>query len=418
MKINQKSLLYSGNTEKRGESMGLRKDSRNIVRLVVLCWLWIILAGCWDRTEIEQLSIILAAGLDKDGDGDVKMTLLVYIPKEGGGGGTTPGDSKKNGGGGTTTVFSAKAKTLGEAVFKLQNKMPRYIFWGQTEVYVISKKLAEEGLLKHFDFFLRYQNPRENALLFIADGKASEVLKSLPQLHHDVAELFKDLGKSRSVWNVTLLDYMKMMAGDSTMAFAPYAEWKESELGIQAPSIEKLAVFKKDRYIGEIGGQDMIGVMWLRGEQKRLTVSFCKEGDSKDCLSLRVHRNSITFDPYWDGKQLTMRVKLVAFLDMIQNNTKLDVSDADQTKQVESKTEANIEHLIKQSIKTTQQRLNTDVLGFASRIHRKYPAQWKKQIRSNWEKIYADMRTEVRVHAVIERPGSITSTIEQKAGVQ
>lgn len=383
--------------------------------MIVLCMLLPLLTSCWDRREIEHLSIILAAGLDQAGDGGIKTTLQVFVPKEGG---SAPGESKQGDGGSSTTVFSANGKTLGEAVFELQNKMPRSIFWGQTEVYIISKKLAEGGLLKHFDFFLRYQNPREHALLFITDGEASEFLKSLPQLQDDVAELFKDLGKSRSIWNVTLLDYMKMMAGDSAMAFAPYVKWKDSELGVKVPSIEELAVFKKDHYTGEIGGQDMIGVMWLRGEKKRLTVSFCEGEDRKECLSLRVRRNSITIDPYWDGRQLTMRIKLISFMNMIQNNTQLDVSDSDQTHEMERKIEANIVQLIKKSVATTQQKLSADLFHFAARVHRKYPKQWKEQIRANWDNIYADMKIELDVHALIERPGSITSTIEQKAGGQ
>lgn len=396
--------------------MHLTRVIRYLASTILLCMLVPLLASCWDRTEIEQLSIILAAGLDQDGDGGIKTTLQVYVPKEGGASASSSG-GKEGEGGGSTTVFSANGKTLGEAVFELQNKMPRYIFWGQTEVYVISKKLAQEGLLKHFDFFLRYQNPREHALIFITDGEASDFLKSMPQLHENVAEMFKDLGKSRSIWDVTLLDYMKMMAGDSSMGFAPYVEWKTSELGVRVPSIDKLSVFKKDHYVGEIGGKDVIGVMWLRGEKKRLTVSLCKEGDGKDCLSLRVRRNTLTFDPYWDGKQLKMHMKLVAFMDMTQNSTRLDVSDSDQARQAETRIEANIEQLIKQSIKTSQQKLSADVFDFAARVHRKYPSQWKDQIGPNWDRIYANMKTEIDVHALIERPGSITSTIEQKAGV-
>lgn len=398
--------------------MNLGKNYGYVAGLIVvlLCLSGVLLAGCWDRTEIERLSIVLAAGLDEDRDGGIKMTLQVYVPKEGGA--AMPEDSKKGSGGGTTTVFSANGKTLGEAIFELQNKMPRHIFWGQTEVYLVSKKLAQKGLLEHFDFFLRYQSPREHALLFITDGEAHAFLKSSPLLHQDVAELFQDLGKSRTIWDVKLLDFTKMMAGESTVAFAPYVEWTENDPGVQVPSIEKLSVFKKDRYVGEIGGRDMIGVMWLRGEKKRLAVSFCVEGGAKECLSLRVRRNSVTFDPYWDGKQLTMRLKLVTFLDMIQNSTKLDVSNANQTRQAETKTEANIEQLITQSIKMTQKQMNADVFGFATRVHRKYPVQWKKQIGPNWDKVYADMKTEVRVYANIERPGNVTKTIEQREGVQ
>ncbi|MCM3339190.1 Ger(x)C family spore germination protein [Paenibacillus sp. MER TA 81-3] len=393
----------------------IRVPCRCMMSFGIAMLLLTTLTGCWDRTELEQLSIILAAGLDSDGNGGVKMTLQVFVPKEGGGGGQQSGSEPKKGGGGggQTTVFSASGPTLGHVLFELQNKMPRYIFWGHAEVYVVSKDLASKGVLEHFDFFQRFQSPRERALIFVADGQASEFLQSLPQLQNTVAELFEDLGKSRAVWNISLLEMVKMLSGDSGTAYAPFVEWSNSELGVQVPSVNQLAIIKKDRYIGGMTGDDMLGVMILRGE-KRLSVSYCAEGETAhDCLTLRLRENRIDIDPQWDGRKLTMRIKILPFMDAIQNNSQFDVSNAAEAHKAQLKANQKIKRIIDHSIMISQTQWQADVFGFAKYVHRKYAKEWNRTIKQNWERIYKDMDTEITVESLIIRPGSIRENLKK-----
>ncbi|MBN3524672.1 Ger(x)C family spore germination protein [Paenibacillus apiarius] len=393
----------------------VRQPCRYAVSFGIVMLMLTTLTGCWDRTELEQLSIILAAGLDSDGNGGVKMTLQVFVPKEGGSGGQQSGGEPKKGGegGGQTTVFSASGPTLGHVLFDLQNKMPRYIFWGHAEVYVISKELASKGVLEHFDFFQRFQSPRERALIFVADGQASEFLKSPPQLQNTVAELFEDLGKSRAVWNISLLEMVKMLSGDSGTAYAPFVEWSNSELGVQVPSVNQLAIIKKDRYIGGMSGEDMLGVMILRGE-KRLSVSYCSEGETAhDCLTLRLRQNRIDIEPRWDGRKLTMRIKIFPFMDAIQNNSQFDVSNAAEAHKAQLKANQKIKRIIDHSIMISQTQWQADVFGFAKYVHRKYAKEWNRTIKQNWERIYKDMDTEITVESLIVRPGSIRENLKK-----
>lgn len=60
--------------------MHLTRVIRYLASIILLCLLVPLLASCWDRTEIEQLSIILAAGLDQDGEWGDKDDITGICP--------------------------------------------------------------------------------------------------------------------------------------------------------------------------------------------------------------------------------------------------------------------------------------------------------------------------------------------------
>src|SRR5690606_35829550 len=66
-----------------------------------LCLLWVasllILSGCWDRKELNEIALIRAIGIDRTEDGQVEVTLLQAIPQraeDAGGGGKNRGNAK------------------------------------------------------------------------------------------------------------------------------------------------------------------------------------------------------------------------------------------------------------------------------------------------------------------------------------
>lgn len=379
--------------------------------LVVL--MGVLLAGCWDRTEIEDLTIILSAAFDKAEQGGVQVSLEVFVPKSGGGEDQDPSGS---GGekGGDTTHFSASGSTVGEALYNLQNNVPRYIFWGHAEIYFISQELAREGLLEHIDFLLRFQTPRLHAFVFLTDGKASDFLRFKTMLHENVAAMFKDLARSRRALGVSMLEAAQRLYGESKATYAPLVAWTPNHLGGKVPSVVGMGVISKDRYVGRLSENETEGLMWLRGENLRLYVSYCDA--PKECLSLRVRRNLVDTTPYWDGKKLTMRIRIIANADVVQNNSRFDITDMLQSEKAERELERQIIKTVQQSVRTTQEKWQTDIFDFAEKVHRKYPKEWNAFMEKEWSRIYSEMVLDTSVSMNIARSGSATSPMKTKVG--
>ena len=373
----------------------------------------VLLAGCWDRTEIEDLTIILSAAFDKAEQGGVQVSLEVFVPKSGEQAQEASGSGGEKGGG-DTTHFSASGATIGEALYNLQNNVPRYIFWGHAEIYFISQDLAREGLLEHIDFLLRFQSPRLHAFVFLTEGKASDYLRFKTMLHENVAAMFKDLARSRTALGVSMLEAAQRLYGKSKATYAPLVAWTDNQLGGKVPSVVGMGIISKDRYVGRLSEKGTEGLMWLRGENKRLYVSYCDA--PKECLSLRVRRNLVDTTPHWDGKKLTMRIRIRANADVVQNNSRFDITDMLQNEKAEKELEKQVIKTVRQSVRTTQEKWHTDIFDFAEKVHRKYPKEWNAFMQKEWSRIYSEMALDTSVSVNIARSGSATSPMKKKVG--
>src|SRR5690606_11923262 len=90
--------------------------------LIVALVLSLVLGGCWDRIEVNDLAIVQGVALDRASGGMIEVTVSVAVPARI----TPPGAT---GGGGQTgppaTNQSATGRTVSEAFNSLQNNLSR-----------------------------------------------------------------------------------------------------------------------------------------------------------------------------------------------------------------------------------------------------------------------------------------------------
>ena len=124
-------------------------------------------------TEVNDLALILAAGMDKGKKNNIELSALIFIPQ-------APNKVDKDLGcrvevsSSQSFVRSAEGKTVAEAMTRLQEALTREIFWGQNEVLLIGDELAKEGISDQIDFWMRHSKPRIRADVFVSKGKAKE----------------------------------------------------------------------------------------------------------------------------------------------------------------------------------------------------------------------------------------------------
>ncbi len=224
--------------------------------MLSLCVL-VLLSGCWDRVEINDLAIVTAAAIDVTDDNQIELSLQVFIPKALGSGGGQGG----GGGGGegpVTVIRSHKGINMSDAMSKLQSGFPRKIFWGQCKVFIFGEKLAKKGIQKEIDFILRHPQARERSYLFVSKGKAKPLLEYQPSVERFTAESIRELSTLKIGMQVTTQDIDEMLIGEAQAAAIPIVFVTETsvEKGQGKPvanaTIHGTAVFKKDKMIGRM----------------------------------------------------------------------------------------------------------------------------------------------------------------------
>lgn len=364
----------------------------------------VFLSGCWDRQEVNDLALITAAGFDKKTDNTLELTVLVFVPKAGGSQQTM---DSSGAGDYQTLVRSAEGVTIADAMARLQELLPRQIFWGHTDVFIFNEGLAKEGIAEHVDFIMRHPQLRERGQIFVSKQKAKEVLSLLPPLERDLSEVLRELGQHKLGLNVTTKKLSQMLISDSGDCALPWVKIlpteKEQDPKQTIAYLTGTAIFKKDKMVGLIDDSVTRGVLWLRNEIQ-LAVITVKPARSDGYISVNLLQAKSKLKPKIENGKWKITLTSESFSDIVQNTTNLDVSDPAVIKQLEQRLSQEIEQRIQLARKQVQKKMNADVFGFAEAFHRKYPEIWNKE-KNRWNDIFPEVEVTFETKSKIRRQG-------------
>ncbi|MGM7721589.1 Ger(x)C family spore germination protein [Metabacillus sp. Hm71] len=371
---------------------------------ISVCSFTLFLTGCWDRVELNDLALVMAAGLDITDDDMIELTVQLAVPQAMGGGQGM--GSGQGGGGNPTTVEKATGNTIFDAVSRLQEQVSRRIFWGHNRVIIFGEKLAEEGIQKHIDFFARHSDPRLRAFTFVTDGKAADALKVIPDLEKSSAEIARELAKFKVGMSVTVKDLLQGLSGEAGATALPWIEAEETG-GKGGLRMNGTAVFKKDKMAGRIDDRVTRGVLWLRDEIELASVTV-EPKDADGQISFSLLRSRTKLIPKINNGKWKMIVKIVTEDDAVENETKLNLMNPKIAQKLEKQLEQDIDKRIRMTLDQVQKEMETDIFGFAEVFHHHYPKQWSK-VKHQWDEKFPEIEVEIKTKAYIRRPGMSTS---------
>jgi spore germination protein KC len=366
----------------------------------------LLLAGCWDRQEVNDLGLITAAGIDRISDKEIELSVLVYIPKSAGTGQSMEGGSG-SGSSSQTLVRSATGLTIADAMSKLQEILPRHIFWGHTEVFIFRDQLAKRGLAKHIDFLLRHPQLRERSMIFISRQKPKEVLSLMPPLERDLASVLRELESMKMGMEVTVKDFAERLISGSGDTAVPWIKKLPPQSGKKKNEtiayIAGTAIFKKDKMVGKIDDSVTRGVLWLRNEVQLATVTVTPK-EAKGHVSFSLQKASSELIPKFENGKWKITLKAEAEADIIQNTTRLDMSDPVVIKSLHQQFKKVIENKVNEAIVQVQKEMKADIFGFGEAFYRKYPDLWKRH-KERWDEIFPNVEVTIDTDIKIRRQG-------------
>lgn len=138
--------------------------------MLVLCFSLILLTGCWDEKEMNEIGIVTGIAIDKNlQNSHYVITLQVILPanmqkKEG-----SKEKPYKN--------ISGEGNTIFDAQRDLSKKYERIPFYSHNRLIIVDENVAKDGLSNVRDLFVRDIESRDNVMLAISkDAKASDIL--------------------------------------------------------------------------------------------------------------------------------------------------------------------------------------------------------------------------------------------------
>lgn len=378
----------------------------------------ILLTGCWNRIELDELAIIQAFGLDKDEEtGQIIITVQVIRPAA----------LEKNGGTEKSPIENATAKgdTVFEAVRNMSMSFDRRSFFAHSKVIILGEELARDGITNIIDLFARSHEIRPLAWIIVAKGTKAENILGAENGLEEIQGVYlqhiiemRTLTSSVSASNV--LDFIKRFARKGTQPIAGAmeiieqpvypAEKKEKEgMSTKGVKLSGTAVFKDDKLVGYLNNTETRGLNWVTGKIESGVMNVLSPTNEDKLIAIVIMKSKSKIIPeVRDGKfMFNIEVKVEG---VVGEQDTTNFEDPEMYEKVQTSQEEIVKSEIEKAISKVQNEFKADIFGFSGELNRKYPKEWKK-VQEDWNNIFSEVQYSVKVDAKIRRTGLETKPI-------
>ncbi|OAS16125.1 hypothetical protein A8708_05910 [Paenibacillus oryzisoli] len=367
----------------------------------------ILLTGCWDRIEVNDVALITGAAVDKIGPNTILLSVQIFVPRSSSN--NAMSDQGANVGNQASIVTSATGENIADALSHIQEKLPRKLFWGHSEVFLFSEDIAKDGIRDEIDYLMRAPQPRERAYMYVVKGMARQMLTTQSFLERNSAEVMREISKGKLSLSTTLADLARMLVDETGAAATPWIKM----LPVSAPNnynniptpVNGTAVFLHGKLVGVVDEFTTRGVLWIRNEINQAVVTVNPEENSPSSVSLRLISSSTKIKPVIKNGIWSLDIQIRTENSALQNSTSLKISaDLKDVTIIEAAMNKDIEDRVRIALNRIQKELKADIFDFGGAFHRAYPKEWE-QNKAHWEEIFPKIEVTIHPHATIQRPG-------------
>ena len=346
--------------------------------------------------DIQKTAVILAAGIDKSGEG-YELTAQISVPK---GAETT---------GGTASVeLSGKGETVADCLMMMyadSGWIPKFDF---CSLVLLGEEAAKEGAMPALNYFLHNEYMSDNCAVAVAEGSAGEMLKKTSAIDDTpslaIHKLFSGAAeKTGAAVKNTLRVFAVDTLGVSKSSFMPFIRslpHESGEGGVEGSGssggeggaegsggsgdavlfrAEETALFREGKMAGLLSAEETLAFNLVRGKVKAgiLTV----EGEDGEPVSLSIKRGGGSAKL---GKEDVPRAKLSVRLKvLVSDRTEEDFMTGTETNVATDEDERRAEEVIASHIASLWgkcQMSGCDLLLLARELYRKDPKAYEANV--------------------------------------
>lgn len=409
----------------------------------------ILLSGCFDAHEIDDVVHITTLGIDKGAANGWRLTVQFPSMKEPGGSGGGGSSGKGGGGGGKDeeeysadgySIVSIDAPSLYEGLDMLNASMQRRVNFSQTHVIVLSEELAKSGLRDHILQIIGHDEIRRSAYLILTKGTAYEFVKAnKPFMGSSLMKNFRiwieqnrntgyfpyvTLGAfyedmisptSQTILTMAAINDFSAFSeegGGESAKSVPGGSYKAGEIpraGNNEIELWGTALFKSDTMVAELDGDETRFLLMLRNEFTAGNLSVPKPENPDEIIPLYVKK----------AKPTKVSVKIIdsvphiraeVYLKSILHNaqTGMDADSEDNRSSIEESCRKYIEERLMQLIDKCRE-LSTDAFKFGDAATKHF-LTIDELIGYDWNGKFKESVVEVEVELTIQNTGKLISS--------
>jgi spore germination protein KC len=382
---------------------------RLFLLLLIPCLLMV--SGCWNRRELNELALVVAMSIDKADEGYEITTQVVEpgeVASQKGGSGRTP-----------VTTYTEKGEYIFETIRRMTTLSPRKLYFAHLQMLVLGEEIAKEGISKSLEFLSRDPELRKDFYIVVSkDVKGKDVLENLTSIEKIPAnKLHSSLETSEKAWAPTTAIQMDeliaaltsegknpVLTGISIRGNIEKGATMENVTRIEPFArlhYKNIAVFKKDKLIGWLNEKESKGYNYILNNVTNTVGAVPCPGDKSLVLEI-IHSKSKVTGKVVNGRP-KIDVKITGEANVGEVACLLDLTKPETIRKLERSFNEVNRDIIATSVKKAKE-LGVDIYGFGEVIHRADPKAWKK-LKKDWNQYFVDIEVTTHSDFKIRRTG-------------
>ena len=385
------------------------------VRSIHLLAVLILLTGCWNSRELQELAIVSAVGIDRVPDSDEYLvTFQVINPATistitgGASGNVTP-----------VTIYTGTDHTIFGALRRASQKVPRQLFFAHSQLLVIGESLAKSGISDLLDVFDRSHELRLNTTVLVTRGTdAQSVLSFLDPLEKVSATGLVEMTRITSeVWaenvEVQVFDLIESITGIGESIISGVRVIGDPEEGGKNKNLEQtklmpylsisgIALFKDGKLKKWMNGPEARGINWVRDKMDGTIINIdCMDKKEAIAVEIILSKTKVSIELRHGLPIFHVHIKEEGNLTEIK--CPLDLSSREEIEKINLELSRVTRDEVTKAIKAAQKQ-KSDIFDFGGNLKRTNPKAWK-EVEKEWDSLFADGKIDVQVEAHIRRTG-------------
>jgi spore germination protein KC len=174
--------------------------------------------------------------------------------------------------------------------------------------------------------------------------------------------------------------------------------------------LDYLGVFKKDKLIGWLSRNDSKGVSYITDHVKSTAVNIPCEGDQ---ITVNTTSSKTKIKGKMEKGNPKIDINVTSEGSIGEVECTIDLTKPEKIEELNKRYAKDIKCKIEGSIKTLQEKYQSDIFGFGDEIHRTDPKAWKR-LEGNWDQEFANLDVNVTVKAKIRNLGTISESFQKE----
>lgn len=390
------------------------------VLLIVLCILPICLTACYDKEEIDNITYVIALGLDRGEGSKLKITMQYFTINE-----KSEGESANE----DTASITLEASSIMEGINLVNNSVDKKLSFSHAKLIVISERLAREGNL--ISILKPLENSKEfrpNVYMAVSKDEASKYLKAIESLKKsNIAKYYKSIFSSYKYsgyyFTATKDDFYYKMCDNDVSAVVPYVAINKSKEDLDKSNntfvagdmkeegretkiqIMGSAIFNNDKMVGILTGKESMHLLMVIGEFKKAlyTVKDPLEKDKIINIGLRAHERPRIRVKIQNGKpHVCIDIKLNGEYLYFESN--VDYNEKNKNAILVNYVENSISKEIQNLLEKTSKKWGSDICLFSKYARKKF-STWQEWKKYKWNEKYKNTQFDVNVHMNVQMIG-------------